>query len=231
MESKDYLVKSFCISVIAHTLIIYGVPGFSLSDMKRLKQPEVTYYKMQEKILAQELAKAKKEPLLSDIELAKKQEIIREEKSADIQENKKAGIKQEVVKDLEKKSEQIQPKPIKNETQAISLEKNNSIRTKPSFLSYNNLIREKIRKKALYLYDKTYEQGNIYLSFVLENNGRIKTVSIVAEKSIDNEYLEQIAKKSILYSSPFPAFPKELDVSEITFSVLMSFRSGSVMSD
>ena len=221
MDTKDYIIKSFCISLIAHTFFVYGVPGLNVPSLKRHKQPEVTYYRLQEK-----------ENSPDQIKLTTKQEqqeqVKPETRQAQKQTEPQETINKDIFKNILPKRAQESPRSVKAEAKLVKIQEKRSITTSPAFLTYNNFIREKIRKKAVYIYNKPYEQGNVYVSFTVEKTGVLKAISVVAEKSCGNEYLKQIAKKSILDSSPFPVFPEDLDIPEVTFSVLMSFRAGTV---
>ena len=242
MNSKDYLIKSFCVSVILHTFIMYGVPGFPGSALKKNKPPEVVYYKIQEKPLVKE--EVNKESYPKQIKLVQKEEKPakggsasggKEEAKADKPQEKESPKKQEAVNEPAKEVPQKQEIPSRklapDKTELVKLDEKRSFKTSPAFLTYNNYIREKIRKTAVSIYERTYEQGNIHMSFTIEKSGNLKALNVITEHSSENNYLKQIAKKSILDSSPFPPFSEELDIPEITFNILMAFRSGNVSSE
>lgn len=93
----------------------------------------------------------------------------------------------------------------------------------PSYISYYQIVREKIRRAAYQNYTHT-ETGEIYLSFTVSSNGYLKEVQLAEEKSSPTPYLKDIAKKSIQDASPFPPFPKELDYPQLSFNVVISFK-------
>ena len=93
----------------------------------------------------------------------------------------------------------------------------------PSYLSYYQIVREKIRRAAYLNYTRT-ETGEIYLSFVINNDGVLKEARLVQDKSANSQYLRDIALKSIWAASPFPAFAKELDYQQLSFNVVISFE-------
>ena len=102
---------------------------------------------------------------------------------------------------------------------AIDLNKiNNS-----SYVSYYQIVREKIRRAAYENYIRT-ETGEAYLSFIIASRGEIKEVRLVQEKSSSSQYLREIALKSINDAAPFPPFPKELDYAQLSFNVIISFE-------
>jgi len=73
----------------------------------------------------------------------------------------------------------------------------------------------KIRRCAYQNYSRT-ETGEIYLSFVIGQDGSLRDLRLVEEKSTPNYYLRDIALRSIRAASPFPAFPKELDYPQLS---------------
>lgn len=93
----------------------------------------------------------------------------------------------------------------------------------PVYLRYYRAIREKIRRYAYYNYNRAYS-GEIYLSFVVASDGRLKALRIIDEKSSPNNYLKEIATKSIKDASPYPVIPEELDYPELSFKVIIVFE-------
>jgi TonB family protein len=93
----------------------------------------------------------------------------------------------------------------------------------PSYISYYQLVREKIRRAAYQNYSRT-ETGEIFLSFVIAQNGSLRDIRLVEEKSTPSYYLRDIAGRSIKAAAPFPMFPKELDYPQLSFNVIISFE-------
>ena len=93
----------------------------------------------------------------------------------------------------------------------------------PVYLDYYQMIRERIKRAAYQNYTSLIN-GEVYLSFIILNNGHIKSTRIDEEKSTAYAYLKEIAQKSIFDASPFPSFPKDLDYPELTFNVIISFE-------
>lgn len=102
---------------------------------------------------------------------------------------------------------------------AVELDKINN----PSYLSYYQIVREKIRRAAYQNYVRT-DTGEVYLSFVISSDGYIKEVRLHEDKSSTSLYLREIALRSIKDASPFPNFPKELDYPQLSFNVVISFE-------
>ena len=93
----------------------------------------------------------------------------------------------------------------------------------PSYISYYQIVREKIRRSAYQNYTHN-ETGEVYVSFIISNDGYIKDVRLAEEKTTANDYLKNIALKSIRDASPFPNFPKELDYPQLSFNIIISFE-------
>ena len=93
----------------------------------------------------------------------------------------------------------------------------------PSYISYYQIVREKIRRSAYQNYTHN-EIGEVYISFIISNDGLIKGVRLVDERSSANDYLRNIALRSVNDAAPFPNFPKELDYPQLSFNILISFE-------
>ena len=93
----------------------------------------------------------------------------------------------------------------------------------PSYISYYQIVREKIRRAAYQNYSRI-EVGEAYVSFIITTDGALKDVRLVGEKSSLSPYLREIALKSIREATPFPNFPKELDYPQLSFNVIISFE-------
>ena len=92
----------------------------------------------------------------------------------------------------------------------------------PTYTSYYQVVREKIKHAAYQGYTRT-EMGEVYLSFVISSDGDLKQTRIVDDKSSFSPYLREIALKSVKNACPFPKFPKELDYPQLSFNVIVSF--------
>jgi protein TonB len=92
----------------------------------------------------------------------------------------------------------------------------------PTYISYYQIVREKIRRAAYQNYAHT-ETGEVYASFVISASGELMENRLIEEKSSPSQYLKAISLKSIKDASPFPAFPKELDYPKLSFNVIISY--------
>ncbi len=93
----------------------------------------------------------------------------------------------------------------------------------PSYISYYQIVREKIRRSAYQNYTHN-ETGEIYASFIISNDGYIRDVRLAEDRTAPNDYLKSIALRSIRDASPFPNFPKELDYPQLSFNIIISFE-------
>jgi outer membrane biosynthesis protein TonB len=92
-----------------------------------------------------------------------------------------------------------------------------------SYITYYQLVREKIRRIAYQKYSGS-EVGYTYMTFIVSNDGLLKEVRLVKERSSESVYLQQIALRSIKDASPFPSFPGSLDYPQLSFNVIISFE-------
>ncbi|MDD5561307.1 MAG: hypothetical protein PHT50_04160 [Candidatus Omnitrophica bacterium] len=93
----------------------------------------------------------------------------------------------------------------------------------PSYISYYQIVREKIRRSAYQNYTHN-ETGEVYISFIISNQGFLKAVHLVEARTSASDYLKTIALRSVKDASPFPSFPKELDYPQLSFNIIISFE-------
>ena len=224
MLSDKVLPVTFLISLTIHGVILFQNIDFSFfSSRQKEKRLEVSYIREPKKPVEYPQVKLdKKEPLLklsSKIKTEKKfpppfvnkENIFGKNSGNVLREStfaKPAFIKTDII--AIRKKINLPP---------IDIEKINN----PSYISYYQIVREKIRRAAYQNYTRT-ETGEVYLSFIISNDGYLKDVRLVGEKSSPSLYLREIALRSIRDASPFPNFPKELDYPQLSFNVIISFE-------
>ena len=93
----------------------------------------------------------------------------------------------------------------------------------PSYISYYQIVREKIRRSAYQNYTHN-ETGEVYISFIISSDGYVKDVHLIEAKTNASDYLKGIASRSVRDASPFPNFPKELDYPQLSFNIIISFE-------
>ena len=207
------------ISLLAHSAAIIGGPHMNLlSRNKNAVNPQIFYLKtaqsQQQKKLPQPIASQKshlasppklltppsmKAPLINDNKglLARKPDFTRPDIIASSS-SKRIGL------------ENVDPKEI------------NKVNN-PSYISYYQIIREKIRRCAYQNYMRA-DAGEVYLSFVISDQGQLDNLRVIEEKSAPNNYLRQIAFKSVNEAAPYPPLPKELEYPQLSFNVIISFE-------
>ncbi|MFY9402732.1 MAG: TonB family protein [Candidatus Omnitrophota bacterium] len=211
---KDFrlLQGAVLLSLSAHALAIFGgnlLPCFKV--LNEDKQIKVTYIKIEHKPkelpnpLREKMPKGSPPPFIEPKDIRKDNNI---QKPKELKFDKPELMEPEVVA-LKKiiKMPAIEPAKIDN----------------PSYISYYQTVREKIRRSAYRNYAKN-ETGEVYLVFIISNDGVLKQARLVEEKSSKSLYLKNVALSSIKDASPFPNFPKELDYEELSFNVAISFE-------
>ncbi len=218
------------ISVCAHGVILSQNPNFSVSSSSRIKHnPEVKFIKSlkQEKSLPRVAMLQKgissKTPLQSGFHK------ISLPNSINIKTTQMQNPNQKTIANIR---EPVAIKPFVSRPNIIAVKKKITLPpvdldkiNNPSYVSYYQIVREKIRRCAYQYYTRT-EQGEVYLSFVISNDGYVREIRVVEEKSSSNTYLLEISVKSIKEAAPLPNFPKELDYQQLSFNVIISYEIG-----
>lgn len=92
------------------------------------------------------------------------------------------------------------------------------------YINYYQLLREKIRQKVRRNYRSSYSEGEVQMSFRLRSDGSIISVNVERALSTNNRPLIDMAIRSLNAASPFPSFPKDLALPEMTFSITIVFK-------
>ncbi|MFH0913159.1 MAG: TonB family protein [Candidatus Omnitrophota bacterium] len=226
MLSEKTFQIAFLLSLIAHGVILFKNPGLNLNVFSRNKQEqnlEVSYLKPPDAIKEiLKITRQKEEPLLK---LPQKVILLKTAPPPFI--DKDVIFKKE-ARSVSGKHAFTKPAFIKPDIIAIKkkitlppigIDKVDN----PSYISYYQIVREKIRRAAYQNYSRT-EVGEVYLSFVISQDGSLKEMRLAQEKSSSSPYLKEIALQSVKEASPFPNFPKELDYPQLSFNVVISFE-------
>lgn len=207
------------ISLIIHGIILTTLPALPGSRLNRsLEKLEVTYYQLQHlsdglRLRGSDLRMSRKKDFKEGLGRMKKDLPVFDSQSKenfvrkiDVEQKKLITVKQAALK------KRITLPPVKSEKM-----KN------PVYNSYYQIVREKIRNRAYNHYSR-FETGDVYLTFVVTSDGRLREVKLIEEKSRAGGYLKEIALRSIRDSSPFSAFPSSLQFPELSFNVVISFE-------
>jgi periplasmic protein TonB len=98
------------------------------------------------------------------------------------------------------------------------------IKNTKDYINYYQLIREQIRRRLKDNYKSYHGDGDVMLTFILNSNGSVSSVVIDPSASTDNKALQNIAVSSINEASPYPGFPKTLNLARMSFSLQISFK-------
>ena len=228
MFSDRVFQIALTISVVIHAGIFAQNASFSVFS-KNLKQQkvEVRYVKgppSESKQQPQRQMPAKREPLLP---LPEKLSVQRSSPPAWNQSSPARDISKITLPSNSSLTKPVLVKPdlisIKKRITfpAVDMDKNKI--NNPSYISYYQMVREKIRRAAYQNYNRT-ENGEVYMSFLIARNGTLNDARLVDERSSLDTYLRDIALRSIKDAAPFPAFPADLDYPRLSFNVVISFE-------
>lgn len=98
------------------------------------------------------------------------------------------------------------------------------LRQSKDYVNYYQLIREKLRARLKDNYQYYNREGEVNLSFALTQNGSLLSYEIDRSKSTQDEVLLHITATSLRAISPFPALPKSLAISKMSFNIVISFK-------
>ena len=98
------------------------------------------------------------------------------------------------------------------------------IRGTKDYISYYELIREKIRACLKAHYNTHQKEGRVQLSFTLKADGSLVLVEADEPNSTDNETLLDIAVRSVREAAPFAPFPKAISLPRMSFDLLVTFK-------
>ncbi len=222
-ESKIFyyaLATSFLIHINVLVLLLCSSTFFL---KKSLRSIQITYLSMREAPSKMKVSPSTPPKSIKEKKLAPPADIFSKREVASsplVQEMTKTGDKLEIYK---KERAKMRLVDVKREV-SVPVLKSEKI-TNPKYLSYTEKIRGKIRERAYaYINASEFQEGEVYLTFVLLSNGILKDVKIIDEKTSANSYLRDAGLKSVTESSPFSSFPEDLNYPELTFNVVISFE-------
>lgn len=98
------------------------------------------------------------------------------------------------------------------------------IKSTKDYISYYQLIREKIRQKLKNKYRSYYNEGDVCLVFVLRSDGALLSAAADPERSVRDRTLIDTAVQSLKEAAPFAPFPKALTLPQMSFTLTVSFK-------
>ena len=96
--------------------------------------------------------------------------------------------------------------------------------TEEDYVSYNKIVRERIKQSLSNAYKRFYEGGDVDLFFIINADGKLSRFDVDYKKSTADKKLVDLAVSSLNKSSPFPPFPKGLSDQQLPFSITISFK-------
>jgi TonB family protein len=225
MNSDKLFGLTFLISLVAHGVILSQSPNFSFLPGKNQERTlKVSYIKS----VQEPAAKGTKNPTLKAEPFLKLAGKITAAKIAP-----PPYVDRESIFKGNKVTAKLNPnfvKPVFIKPDIIAIKKKITLPpiemdkiNNPTYISYYQIVREKIKRAAYQNYSGS-EIGEVSISFVISDDGYLKDLRLLEDKSSPNPYLRDIAIKSIKDASPFPNFPKELDYPRLSFNLAITFE-------
>lgn len=198
---------SLVMSVIIHSAILAAMNGINIPHgQEERKKPVVVDYVKQEKIPEE-----------------RRQERVRNKVRA---ETPQVYIPQKIL--MIAKDKDLSPSAAKKNSAKRALSDNTvkqaKLASSKDYISYNQIIRQKILGNLKRRYNERYDEGNVAVTFTLNSNGTFFGLDVDKAHSSGTGALIEIASSSIREASPFPPFPKGLSVPKMSFSLIIEFR-------
>ncbi len=217
----NFLPKALFLSLTIHTIFICSSLLVHLPHQQRVVKSrgiEVTY-KPQMKKKAPDV---RERPIKPAQQLDLKKSIMNPiEGSVPL---KLGGEKEVLKKDfmmVERRREQIKSAQIINK---VSVKQINSQKANnPAFALYSSMVRNLIENKVYENYSKKMEAGSLYITFMIAQNGTLKAVQIIEEKTNASQDLRDSSLKSF-QEAKFPPFLAGMTLPEYTFNIEIQYQ-------
>ena len=98
------------------------------------------------------------------------------------------------------------------------------LRSNPSYMSYYQVVRDRIRRIANRNRPRPFEPGDVGLWFVVAANGELQDIGGLALRGGAHARLQRVAETAVRQAAPFPPFPPTLPQRAIPFHVVISFE-------
>jgi len=234
MDSSNRIIYwTFCISLLVHAVFLSPIPAFNGALSKPDTALAMMYVALPPpaKIPAPETLNPK--PVSKKAE--PKKEISTKEKPAVSPMN--ASSKSEIRKDypkMENRKETPATEPVKPAVTAdkpasqpiiTAKEPAKDLSKDKVYISYYKLVNEQLRQSAKCRED--FSEGEIEVSFVVSSDGQLRSVEVLPDASCPDSFLRETAMQIVKKASPFPPFPDNLPLTQLTFNVVICFRDKS----
>ena len=149
-----------------------------------------------------------------------KEVAVKPQPAAQVKADNRKSAKSSKLKDRTKSHKRDAVKDSSKE----AAKKKTQLKQSKDYVNYYQLIREKIRSRLKDNYQYYNREGEVHLSFVLTQNGSLLSYAIDRSKSTQDEVLLHITATSLKAISPFPALPRSLLISKMSFNIVISFK-------
>ncbi|MEK6564384.1 MAG: energy transducer TonB [Candidatus Omnitrophota bacterium] len=226
MSTNRNFPWALAISLSAHILILFSLSVLNiLPKDKIIKGIEVNYLKIKPAVLEKAGIKSKTRDNPDKLSLSQPLSLSADNKFSPFSGAKRDDVLAMFSKPAQKpalgKIEFLRDAPIK--LSEVEMESSLKLARKPAYLTYNNFLRERIRRCLYNKFSEVSDEGVVCLKFALKADGSLLEYLVIDEKSQASERLKRMAVEGLLDASPFPPLPKELDSPLATFSVIIHF--------
>jgi len=226
VDDKDLFNYALVISLFIHSLTLFSL-SFSRPSPKRFfKTMEVTYRVTETPKAGKKEFASQTKSLKSDKTKQSLKEMLTKTAlpHAFMKENKKV-MRSDVMSS--KKQTSLLDTAYSRPKVSIPVFKSEKM-TNPQYLSYEYKIRHKIRNRAYVLLEQLmtqadFEEGKVYLTFLIGADGVLKDIKIIEEKTAANALLRRVSLMSVQQSSPFSPLPDD-KYPEITYNITISYE-------
>jgi outer membrane biosynthesis protein TonB len=217
------LKGAFIISAIIHAGLFAPFYNQHLlrQELEKKNTTVVDYVVLKEIATAiatnKEVVIKKPETLRVDIQ---KEITVKPQPAAQVKADDKKSAKSSKLKERTKahKKDALKNAPV------TAAQKEAQVKQNKDYINYYQLIREKIRSRLKDNYQYYNREGEVRLSFVLTQNGSLLSYAIDRANSTQDEVLLNITTTSLKAVSPFPALPRSLSMSKMSFNIVISFK-------
>jgi TonB family protein len=210
------LLKTLLFSFLGHILIFFPWSGLDIrSSRKDFKDIEINYFQIRE--TPQEEIK-----ISNPIVAAKSDKD--EVGQSKVTEKKEPPPAEKKEVSLETKKEEKKQAPALTREEQMVARDFASLSKEPVFLDYYRAIREKIKISAHRHKPAFFSPGEVYIFFILDNQGELRRLKVIDSKSDPSTVLREAAMRSVEDASPFPLFPQGLNREQISFNIIIAFE-------
>lgn len=229
MNQEDAKAITLFLSLTIHTAVLIGLPFYkNIPQEKELTNLEITYKSYYAKKgkenkggISKELFSTKQKELPRALTPQEKPFV---EQPHEFKPDESSKLRETIAVSKPKlpahhpKKQKISLKELPTETSKD-----------PVYLGYRDLIRKKIQDKVYYYSEQYFyfdypRRGQIFVSFTLNPDGKLINLSIIEDKSSQDNILKKIVTTAIEKSSPFQKFPKDLKQENHSFNLEISFE-------